>query len=149
MHPLPIGAEAQLRFTLAGIFLDIGAKVVSSSPMCGMGMDFMVVAPEQWNKLPQIMAKVADVDLAPAVQHNEASPEVAQPHTQAALQHLEQAQKELQEAIHGQEGYQAEALYLAENTINEVKNACKRGSTIETTGPVSMGTRVGSRFEVL
>jgi hypothetical protein len=104
MYPLPTGAEAQLRFTIAGISMDIGANVVSSDPMVGMGMDFVVVPTEQGNKLPQIIAKVADVDLSPAVQKNGASHEETQPHMQAALQHLEQAHRELLEALHGEGG---------------------------------------------
>jgi len=120
MYPLPAGAEAQLRFTIAGLSLDIAANVVYSRPTFGMGMDFVVAPEEQW-KLSQIMARIAHVDLAPAVQRNWANHEEMQPLMQAALQHLEQAQKELQG------GHRAQALQLAENATNEIRQVMKEG----------------------
>jgi hypothetical protein len=120
MYPLPAGAEVELRFTLAGVALDIAANVVSSHPMFGMGVDFAGPA-EKW-KVSQIIAKLTNTDISPAMQTNEAShEEPSQPHMQAALQHLEQAQKELQGARHDKDGHSAQALRLAEDAINEAK----------------------------
>jgi len=116
--------------------------------MFGMGMDFVVVPTEQWNKLPQIIEKVTNVDDSTAVLQNSASREQPHPHMQAALQHLQQAQKELREAPYGEGEHCARALQLTENAIHEVKMACKRESTIETTDPASMGDRVGWGCEV-
>ena len=96
MHPLPIGTEAQIRLTIAGIFLDISANVVSSDPTFGMGMDFTVVPAEQWNKLPQVIEIVADLNHSPSVLQVEANPEKTQSHIQAALQQLQLAKMELQ-----------------------------------------------------
>ena len=62
MYPLPAGAEVQLRFTITGIFLEMNAKVVSSHPTIGMGMDFAQLPTEQW-RLLQTMAQVAHVDV--------------------------------------------------------------------------------------
>ena len=115
-YPLPAGTEAQLRFTIDGTPFDIGANVVTSDPMVGMGMDFVVASTEQ-DKVPHIIAKIADVDLSPAVRKNEASHE----ETQVALEYLEQAHKKLQDTMHGERGHCAQALQLTENAINEVR----------------------------
>jgi hypothetical protein len=147
MHPLPTGAEAQLRLTIAGVLLEICANVVSSDPMYGMGMNFVVVPTEQWNMLPQIIEKVTEVEPSPAMQQDAAS-QVSQPHLQAALQHLEEAHKELQEVLHGKGGQRARALQLTESAINEVKKACRRGSTVETTDPSSIGSEFGWSCEL-
>jgi hypothetical protein len=138
LHPLATGAAAQLRLTIADIFLDIGAKVVSSDPMFGMGLEFVVVPTAEWDKLPQIIKRVSDVNLSRAVQQHEAGLEEAQHHMQAALHSLEQAQKQLQEAKHSKGGHRAQALHLTENAIREVQMACKQGRTIPT-DPASMG----------
>lgn len=149
MHPLPIGTETQLRLTIAGIFLDICANVVSSDPMFGMGMDFIVVPTEQWNMLPQIIEKVIDVDRSPAVQQNDASPEEPSPHMQAALLHLRGAQKELREAASEGGEHRARALQATENAVHEVEKECKRRSSNNRTNPAFMSSRVGWRCEVL
>ncbi len=149
MHPLPTGDEAQLRLTIAGVFLEISANVVSSDPLFGMGMDFVVVPTEQWEKLSNIIETITDVDLSPApvlqdgVSHGE-----LRPHMQAALQHLQQAQNELRKSMYEKGEHCARALQLTENAIHEVTMACKRGSTIEATGPASIGRRAGWSFEV-
>ena len=59
MYPLSAGAEVELRFTIAGISLDIAANVVSSHPTFGMGMDFAAPT-EQW-KVSQIITELANV----------------------------------------------------------------------------------------
>lgn len=112
MHPLAAGTEAHLRLMIAGSFLDIHANVVFSDPMFGMKMDF--VRTEQWSKLTQTPAsrlrvrvaiafksieKVKDVNLLPVVPHNVGGHGEARPYMQAALQHLQQAQRELREAM--------------------------------------------------
>ena len=61
---LPPGTEVQLRLTIADTALYTSAKVVATDQLVGMGMDFMVVPPEQGNKLAQIIEKVAVLDLA-------------------------------------------------------------------------------------
>jgi hypothetical protein len=53
--------------------LEIGANVVSSDPTFGMGMDFIMVPTEQWNKLPQVIEKVTDGNPSPAAQPVELS----------------------------------------------------------------------------
>ena len=65
-RPLPLGTEVQLRLTVADIGLYIGAKVACTD-LVGMGMDFMVVPPEQGNKLAQTIEKVTGTDFSPAV----------------------------------------------------------------------------------
>jgi hypothetical protein len=57
----------QLRLTIADTALYTGAKVVAADPLVGMGMDFMVVPPEQGNKLAQIIEKIKVPDLSLAV----------------------------------------------------------------------------------
>jgi hypothetical protein len=148
MHPLPTGTEAELRLTIAGVSLDISADVVSSDPMFGMGMEFVMVHAEQWNKLPQIIEKVTGVDLSTGAQQVEASDEDAQRLLHAALQHLEQAQKELQEALHGKGARRAPALQFTENAITEVKKVCKWGSATDKSDPASMGSGYGWCCEV-
>jgi hypothetical protein len=76
-QPLPSGTEVQLRLAIADIALYTGAKVVASDPQVGMGMDFMVVPPEQGNKLTQIIRKLSVLDLSFAV----LKAERGQPHT--------------------------------------------------------------------
>ncbi len=149
LQPLPTGSEAQLRLTIAGIFLDICANVVSSDPMFGMGMDFVVVPTEQWNKLPQVIEKVTNADRSLSLSQDGPSHEEPQAHMQAALQHLQQAQKELQQAMYEVGAHRARALQLTENAIHEVKMACNRGSTIETTDPASLGSSAVWSCEVL
>lgn len=77
-HPLPFGTEAQLRLTIADIELGIFADVVSTDLLFGMGMSFMAVSPEQEINLAQIIEKVAELDVTPAVQQKQASHEEAQ-----------------------------------------------------------------------
>jgi hypothetical protein len=144
MHPLPTGTEAQLRLVIAGIFLDISASVVSSDPMFGMGMDFLVVPTELWNKLPQIIEKVTG---STASRNDGESHEDSQPHMQAALQYLERAQRELRDAMPGRGEHRARALQLTESAINEVTKACKQGSTIKTTDPASIGSGFSVDFD--
>jgi hypothetical protein len=67
---LPLGTEVQLRLTVADIGLYIGAKVACTD-LVGMGMDFMVVPPEQGNKLAQTIEKVTGTDFLPAVMQAE------------------------------------------------------------------------------
>jgi hypothetical protein len=66
-QPVPRGAEVQLRLTVAGTDLYVGAKVVANDPLVGMGLDFMVMPPEQGNKLAQIIEKITGPDLSLAV----------------------------------------------------------------------------------
>ncbi len=47
--------------------------------------------------------------------------EEKQPHMQAALHHLEEAKRELQEAEHDKGGHRAKALQLTDQAINQVK----------------------------
>jgi hypothetical protein len=146
-HPLPTFSQVQLRLIIAGIFFEIWANVVSSDPMFGMGMDFMMVPAEQWEKLPLIIEKITDAGHSPAVQHA-ASQDEAQPHMEAALHYLKQAQMELQEAMHGREEHRAKALRSTENAMNEMNKACKQESSLEATDPVSVGRELALSHKV-
>jgi hypothetical protein len=66
-QPLPLGTEVQLRLTIADTGLYVGAKVVCTDPLTGVGMEFMVVPPDQGNKLAQIIEKITVPDLSRAV----------------------------------------------------------------------------------
>jgi hypothetical protein len=70
---LPVGAEAQLRLTIADILLSIGANAVAATPLVGMGMEFVGMTPEQENRLAQIMEEVTATDPSPALQQAERS----------------------------------------------------------------------------
>jgi PilZ domain len=58
-HPLTVASEAQIRLTLAGTVLDIGAKVAWMTPQVGMGLYFEHLSPEEENKLAQIIEEIA------------------------------------------------------------------------------------------
>jgi hypothetical protein len=45
----------------------MGAKVVCTDPLIGMGMEFIVVPPDQGDKLAQIIEKITVPDLSRAV----------------------------------------------------------------------------------
>jgi hypothetical protein len=64
---LPLGTEVQLRLTIADTGLYVGAKVVCSDPLTGMGMEFIVVPSDQGNKLAQIIENITVPDLSRAV----------------------------------------------------------------------------------
>lgn len=109
----------------------------------------MVVPTEQWNKLPQVIERVTGVGFSPTdVMQDGTSHKEAHPHMQAALQHLEQVQKELRDALHEEGEHRARALQFTENAIHEVRMAFKRGSAIETNDPFSMRSGFGRRCEV-
>jgi hypothetical protein len=71
VYPVPAGTEVQLRLTIAGTVLDLGARVVWSTPQVGMGMCFVIVSPEENNKLAQILEEVTATGPSPAVQQAE------------------------------------------------------------------------------
>jgi hypothetical protein len=71
VSPLPLGTEVRLRLTITGILLDIGARVVWTTPQIGMGMYFMVATPEEEKNLAQILDKVTAPGLAAAAQQAE------------------------------------------------------------------------------
>jgi Tfp pilus assembly protein PilZ len=66
-HPLPIGTEVQLRLTMAGTVLEIGANVVWITPQVGMGMHFEVMHPEEADKLSSVIEAITATDHSPAV----------------------------------------------------------------------------------
>jgi PilZ domain-containing protein len=70
-YPLPVGTELQLRLTIAGTLLDIGARVVWITPQVGMGMCFVVISQEEDRKLAQIIEEVTAIGHSPAVQQAE------------------------------------------------------------------------------
>jgi hypothetical protein len=77
-NTLPVGTEAQLRLTIAGNLLEIVGKVASATPVVGMGIDFVIVTPEQENKLARIIEKVTGASRSSGVQQDEpAQPSVA------------------------------------------------------------------------
>lgn len=53
------------------------------------------------------------------------------PHMQAALQHLEEAKRELQAAEHDKGGHRAKALQLTDQAINQVKAGMRYDTTHE------------------
>jgi len=65
--PLPVGTEVELRVSVAGVALDIYARVICTTAQVGMGMEFMDASQEQENLLAQIIAKVTAIDPAPAL----------------------------------------------------------------------------------
>ena len=67
LSPLTAGSEVDLRVSIAGIFLNIRARVMCATAQVGMGMDFMAVSPEQEDLLAQIIAKVKPADPSPAL----------------------------------------------------------------------------------
>ncbi len=50
-----------------------------------------------------------------------------QPHMKAALQHLQAARSQLQQATHDKGGHRAKALELTQNAINEVQAGIQAG----------------------
>jgi hypothetical protein len=58
LYPLPVGSDVQLRLTVAGTVLDIGAKVAWIVPQSVMAMSFGIGSAEQESKLAQIVEKV-------------------------------------------------------------------------------------------
>ena len=101
VHPLPIDTEAELRLSIAESQLDICAVVVSRDQY-GMGLAFVVESSEQRNKLSQLIERVTS-------------------NMQAALQHLQQAQERLEEAIPDVGNGRATALQVTVNAISGVK----------------------------
>jgi hypothetical protein len=120
LHPLPVGSEAQLRLTIADTFVDVGAKVVLATPLVGMGMEFVVVSPEQGNNLARVVEQCTASDFSSTQRQDSATPESRPTHVQSALQHLQQALVEFQEAMGLKEEHCARALQLTENAIQEV-----------------------------
>ena len=59
--PMAVGSESELRLSIAGIPLNIFAKVVCSTPLVGMGMEFLAVSQEQEQVIAQIIAKITGV----------------------------------------------------------------------------------------
>jgi PilZ domain-containing protein len=72
-HPFPVGTEAHLKLTVANMLLIVDAKAVSATPLVGMGMEFIVMTPEQENRLAQIMEGLTATDTSPALQQAEGS----------------------------------------------------------------------------
>jgi len=62
IHPLPVGAQVQLRLTIADTGLDLWAKVASIDAILGTRMNFDPVPPDQWNNLAQIVERVSAID---------------------------------------------------------------------------------------
>jgi hypothetical protein len=144
-HPLPVGEEVQLQFTIEDILLDISGNVVSSDPMFGMAVEFLSVPTEQWNKLPEVIETATVSQLSPAVL---ASHQEAQASVQAALLHLQQAQKKLQKSMYDMGIQCTRGLQFTEKAISEVKNARERRSTSKTFDPASMGSGLVLRDEL-
>jgi hypothetical protein len=58
LYPLPIGTEVQLRLTVAGLILDVAAKVAWFVPQSVMAMFFVIVSEQQEDKITKIIEKV-------------------------------------------------------------------------------------------
>lgn len=71
VHPLPVGTEVQLRLTIAGSLLEIGARVVGTTPQVGMAMYFTFVPPEQEDELAQILEEISAIGRSSAAQQAE------------------------------------------------------------------------------
>lgn len=79
LYPLPIGTEVQLRLTIAGSVLDIGAKVAWMVPQSVMAMSFANVSPQQECVIARIIEKAKTAaDLSPANSVFQPGPESAQ-----------------------------------------------------------------------
>lgn len=76
-------------------------------------------------RLAAISTMVLALLVAPSLV--KANPDEGQPHMQAALEHLQQARAELQEAMHDKGGHRARALELTENAISEVRKGMEVG----------------------
>jgi len=112
-----------------------------------MGIAFMVESQEQGNKLLHMVAKTTAKDLC-VTEQAWVKPKNGQIHLHAALQHLQQAQEELQEAIHNKRGNSQEALQLAD-VINDVKRGMQAEEYhSETFVPFSIGSGIGWSCEV-
>ena len=72
-YTLPVGAETQLHLTIANVQLDIVGRVVSATPLVGMGMNFVAVLAEQENNLTRIIEHVAGIS-SPSVAPQEERP---------------------------------------------------------------------------
>jgi PilZ domain len=59
-YPSPAGAVVQLRLTIAGTHLDVGAKVTWSRPQAGMGVSFVFASAEVESKLARIVEDIAE-----------------------------------------------------------------------------------------
>ncbi len=57
-NPLPSGAQAYLRLTIADTFLELATNVTCTQPRVGMGVDFVLESPAQQRKLEQILEGV-------------------------------------------------------------------------------------------
>ena len=68
LSPLLLGTEVELRLFVVGVFLVIHAKIVCTTPLVGMGMEFLAASREQENLLAQILGKVTAGNLSPAPQ---------------------------------------------------------------------------------
>lgn len=67
LSPMPVGSEVELRLSIAGIPLNIFAKVVCSTRLVGMGMEFLAVSQEQEQVIAQIIAEVTGVTAPPVL----------------------------------------------------------------------------------
>jgi hypothetical protein len=76
---LPLGTEVELRLTIAGVSLEIGARVVWTTPQVGMGMFFQKVSLEAERHLSQILEGAAATGHPPVAQQAEAPQQPANP----------------------------------------------------------------------
>jgi hypothetical protein len=68
VHPYSPGAEVMLRLTLAGTQLEVGARVVWTTPQVGMGMAFLIVSADERIKIAEMNDEIAAAYAMPAVQ---------------------------------------------------------------------------------
>lgn len=58
-QPLPFGTDVQLRLTISDAVLEVGARIVWTTPQIGMGAHFEAVSPKAEDQLALILAKLA------------------------------------------------------------------------------------------
>jgi len=68
VHPFSPGASVGLRLTVAGSQLEVGAKVVWTTPQVGMGLAFLVQSAAEGRTIAEINEDIASTYAMPAVQ---------------------------------------------------------------------------------
>lgn len=68
VHPFTPGGEVILRLTIAGIELEVGARVVWTTPQVGMGMAFLIASADERIRIAEINDEIAATYAMPAVQ---------------------------------------------------------------------------------
>ncbi len=127
IHPLPLKTEVQLRLGIAGAQLDICAMVVSSDALVGMGVAFILESREQWNKLFDLIEKISKMNHAPESAWT--TPPEEQLRMQTALEHLQQAQGELQEAMRFRGEHPEQSVQFSSGAMEDIQESLESAQT--------------------